>query len=349
MPCGTPMDDVIDFVVETGYVAHGLEELHVAWWDPAPLLKEFKALRVKSILQAASDSLLLFDIRLGGFNLKPAETPNAIDELDLSRNSKLTELRLTLHSPKGSPEHTPVHPCTWLHALLTTITSKELTYLTIEYDVCDLDRGGHPDAALDIIAQRLTPEVASAIDALFSGEQYQGVLVDEEAWARVVRGRFPALDVRGIQNKRSDPQRLISDGHCGLVPHYHGINLPLPAHKRGWASGLSRGDRTHRLGCHFNQDQPIVRDCTFRLESSEPWLGQKQHSGSSEQQRTSPGAKDRELRNRPGRHGGPAESSRSRSLTMPLSWSRTDYSDMHAKPPVPIDMLAVDVKEAEEK
>ncbi|EPS99448.1 hypothetical protein FOMPIDRAFT_115409 [Fomitopsis schrenkii] len=217
MLCGTPMDDVIDFVVETGYVAHGLEELHVAWWDPAPLLKELKALRVKSILQAASDSLLLFDIRLGGITLDPAETSNAIDELDLSRNTKLTELRLTLHNSKGSPEHTPVHPCTWLHALLTTITSKELAYLTIEFDVRDLDRGGDHDAALDIIAQLLTPEVASAIDALFAGEQFQGlesvylgvfcarqgVLVDEEAWARVVRGRFPALNVRGILHTSS--------------------------------------------------------------------------------------------------------------------------------------------------
>lgn len=81
MLCGTPMDDVVDFLIEPGYVVQGLEELHVAWWDPIPLLTELKALRVKSILQTASDSLLLFDIRLGGVNLDPSEASKAIGAL----------------------------------------------------------------------------------------------------------------------------------------------------------------------------------------------------------------------------------------------------------------------------
>ena len=78
MLSGAPMDDVVDFLIEPGYIAQGLQQLHVAWWDPIPLLKELKALRVQSILQAASGSLLLLDIRLGGVNLDPTEAFKAI-------------------------------------------------------------------------------------------------------------------------------------------------------------------------------------------------------------------------------------------------------------------------------
>ena len=134
------------------------------------------------------------------------------DELDLSHNTNLTELRLTLHSPTVSQERSPVHPCTWLHTLLTRVKSKELAYLTIEFDIRDLDPGADPAAALDTIALLLTSEVASPIDALVAGEQFQGlqsvylgifcarqgVLVDEESWARIVHARFPALNIRGI-------------------------------------------------------------------------------------------------------------------------------------------------------
>ena len=81
MLCGTPMDDVVDFLVETAYVAHDIEELHVAWWDPVPLLKDLKALRIKPILQAASDSLLVFDVRFGGINLQSSEAFQSIGTL----------------------------------------------------------------------------------------------------------------------------------------------------------------------------------------------------------------------------------------------------------------------------
>lgn len=81
MLCGTPMDDIVDFIVDRGYIAQGLEELHVAWWDPVPLLKELRALRIKLVLYAVSIALLLFDLRLGGIHLRPAEALNAIGTL----------------------------------------------------------------------------------------------------------------------------------------------------------------------------------------------------------------------------------------------------------------------------
>ena len=132
-------------------------------------------------------------------------------ELNLSRNINLTELRLTLHIPAVLEDHTLVHPCTWLYTLLTTVRSKELAYLTIEWDVRDLDPGADPRAALDTIALLLTSKVASFIDVLLAvGKRFQnlksvylgvfcarqGMLVDEEAWADVTRARFPALSAR---------------------------------------------------------------------------------------------------------------------------------------------------------
>lgn len=81
---GTPMEDVVDFIADTGNIAQGLEELDVAWLDPVPLLKELKALRVKPVLQAASSSLLRFDIRLGGVNMDPAEALKAIGMLPIT-------------------------------------------------------------------------------------------------------------------------------------------------------------------------------------------------------------------------------------------------------------------------
>ncbi|KAI0721198.1 hypothetical protein C8Q72DRAFT_860834 [Fomitopsis betulina] len=218
MLCGTPMDDIVDFIVDRGYIAQGLEELHVAWWDPVPLLKELRALRIKLVLYAVSIALLLFDLRLGGIHLRPAEALNAIDELDLSRNTNLTELRLTLHSPPLSAQPTSTYPCTWLQTLLTTITSKELAYLTIEFDVRDIDPGADPRAALSTIALLLSPEVASTIDTLLAGDQFQsiesvyfgvfcsqqGMLIDQEAWAHIVRGRFPVLNAQGILHASVD-------------------------------------------------------------------------------------------------------------------------------------------------
>ena len=114
MLCGTPMDDVVDFLIEPGYIAQGLEELHVAWWDPIPLLTELKALRVKSILQTASDSLLLFDIRLGGVDLDPPEASKAIGApLHYTAFTAETHghpARRTRPQSQYQPQRAPPHP-----------------------------------------------------------------------------------------------------------------------------------------------------------------------------------------------------------------------------------------------
>ncbi|KAH9926435.1 uncharacterized protein B0H18DRAFT_1006080 [Fomitopsis serialis] len=218
MLCGTPMDEVVDFLVGTADVAQGLEQLQVAFWDPAPLLKDLKALRVKPLLQSADDSLLVFDIRFGGIDLDSTAAMEAIDELDLSCNSRLTELRLTLQVPKVPPESTAIQPCTWLTTLLSRVTSKYLAYFSLEFDIRDLAPDTDPLATLGMLSSFLTSEVTSAIDAFLTGKDTddqprfqnlqsvyvavfsasRGVRADEEYWSSIVQPCFPKLRDRGI-------------------------------------------------------------------------------------------------------------------------------------------------------
>ena len=99
------------------------------------------------------------------------------DELDLSRNTKLAELRLTLQTPPvrqhGTNASISPSPCTWLYALLSTIASKELAYFTLEFDVRDLDPGSDAFAALDMVSMLLDPALSSAIDTLLTGSQFK--------------------------------------------------------------------------------------------------------------------------------------------------------------------------------
>ncbi|KAH9830454.1 uncharacterized protein C8Q71DRAFT_862464 [Rhodofomes roseus] len=218
MLCGTPMDEVVDFLVTTAGIAQGLEELRVAFWDPAPLLKDLKALRVKQLLQAASDSLSTFDIRFGGVDLDPAAASEAINELDLSTNSNLRDLRLTLQVLRVPPEGKPVQECTWLYTLLSRIVPEELVCLSLEFDIRDMKTETDPVAALDMVSMLLTSGLSSKIDALLTDAKFKnlqsvyiavfcatrGVLADEDNWSLIVQPRFPELNKRGILHTAVD-------------------------------------------------------------------------------------------------------------------------------------------------
>lgn len=134
----------------------------------------------------------------------------------MSCNVSLRALRIglrirTLPSTASSPVNTE---CTWLHHLLSTVTSKQLSLVKLGIHLRGLREGAPTDTSLlfATLAAFFSGSMCAALDALLCKKRFHvietvrasvmcdhdGLKVDEQHWGVLLAERFPLLAENGI-------------------------------------------------------------------------------------------------------------------------------------------------------
>lgn len=233
---GATVPQIVDFFIDPAEILQSVVIVTVGWYQPLPIA-ELKCRHIKEMLYACGDALEIFSVWMEAFEVDSSvefenistsppdlsathHSRNQTDTqpentIDLSGNASLHTLRIglrvrTLPPPTADPVTTE---CTWLHHLLSTATSKQLTLIEFGIHLRGLREEGPVDASrlFALLAAFFSAPMCAEVDALFYESSFSkietvrarvlcdhdGLMVDEELWGALFAERFPLLDKRG--------------------------------------------------------------------------------------------------------------------------------------------------------